>query len=142
LLDAMGVDVRLGTALTTAPPTEPARAAESGAAGLVLKSARLEELTEAVLRVAAGEVVFDRGLLAGVLDKLTGRAKDGAVPLTARERQALLLMAEGASTDEIGERMGVARNTVRNHVQRVLEKLGARSKLEAVAIARRDGLLD
>ncbi|NUT46799.1 MAG: response regulator transcription factor [Saccharothrix sp.] len=119
-----------------------ARAAESGAAGLVLKSSRLEELTEAVLRVAAGEVVFDGGLLAGVLDKLTGRAGNGGVPLTVRERETLLLMAEGASTEEIGERMGVARNTVRNHVQRVLEKLGARSKLEAVAIARRDGLLD
>ncbi|MFD0205551.1 MULTISPECIES: response regulator transcription factor [Saccharothrix] len=119
-----------------------ARAAESGAAGLVLKSARLEELTDAVLRVAAGEVVFDGGLLGGVLDKLTGRANDGRVALTVRERETLLLMAEGASTEEIGERMGVARNTVRNHVQRVLEKLGARSKLEAVAIARRDGLLD
>ncbi|MFE2752798.1 response regulator transcription factor [Actinosynnema sp. NPDC059335] len=119
-----------------------ARAAESGAAGLVLKSARLEDLTDAVLRVAAGEVVFDGALLGGVLDKLTGRGRNGGVSLTVRERQALLLMAEGASTEEIGERMGVARNTVRNHVQRVLEKLGARSKLEAVAIARRDGLLD
>ncbi|PSL57155.1 LuxR family two component transcriptional regulator [Saccharothrix carnea] len=119
-----------------------ARAAQSGAAGLVLKSARLEELTDAVLRVAAGEVVFDGGLLGGVLDKLTGRGDAGRVALTGRERETLLLMAEGASTEEIGERMGVARNTVRNHVQRVLEKLGARSKLEAVAIARRDGLLD
>ena len=118
-----------------------ARAAEAGAAGLVLKSARLEELTAAVLRVAAGEVVFDGGLLGGVLDKLTGRTRPGGVPLTVREREALL-MAEGSSTEEIGERMGVARNTVRNHVQRVLEKLGARSKLEAVAIARRAGLLD
>ncbi|MFJ6676146.1 response regulator [Actinosynnema sp. NPDC091369] len=119
-----------------------ARAAEAGAAGLVLKSARLEELTDAVLRVAAGEVVFDGGLLGGVLDQLTGRSKVGGVPLTVRERETLVLMAGGASTEEIGERMGVARNTVRNHVQRVLEKLGARSKLEAVAIARRDGLLD
>jgi DNA-binding CsgD family transcriptional regulator len=76
-----------------------------------------------------------------VLDKLTGRTKNG-VALTIREREALLLMAEGTSTEEIGVRMGVTRNTVRNHVQRVLEKLGARSKLEAVAIARRAGLLD
>ncbi len=119
-----------------------ARAAEAGAAGLVLKSARLDELTEAVLRVADGEVVFDGALLGGVLDRLTGRSRSGGVPLTSREREALLLLAEGASTEEISERMGVARNTVRNHVQRVLEKLGARSKLEAVAIARRDGLLD
>ncbi|MGM1059854.1 response regulator transcription factor [Saccharothrix sp. Mg75] len=118
------------------------RAAECGAAGLVSKSARLDELTDAVLRVAAGEVVYDGGVLAGVLGKLTGRVPGGRGALTAREREALGLLAEGAGTDEIGERMGVARNTVRNHVQRVLEKLGARSKLEAVAIARRDGLLD
>ncbi|MFC6087657.1 response regulator [Saccharothrix lopnurensis] len=118
------------------------RVAESGASGLVLKSSRLDELTEAVRRVAEGEVVFDGGLLAGVLDRLTGRSAPPGVALTTREREALSLLAEGASTEEMGERMGVARNTVRNHVQRVLEKLGARSKLEAVAIARRDGLLD
>lgn len=117
-------------------------AAESGAAGLVLKSSRLDELTDAVRRVAGGEVVFDGNLLAGVLDKLTGRSTPPGVALTAREREALLLLAEGASTEEMGERMGVARNTVRNHVQRILEKLGARSKLEAVVIARRDGLID
>lgn len=117
-------------------------AAESGAAGLVLKSSRLDQLTDAVRRVAEGEVVFDGNLLAGVLDKLTGRSAPPGVALTAREREALLLLAEGASTEEMGERMGVARNTVRNHVQRVLEKLGARSKLEAVVIARRDGLID
>lgn len=119
-----------------------ARVAEVGGAGLVLKSSRLDELTTAVRRVAAGEVVFDAGLLAGVLDTLTGRARGAGASLTAREMQALELLAEGASTEEIGERLGVARNTVRNHVQRVLEKLGARSKLEAVAIARREGLLD
>ncbi|GAA1312831.1 hypothetical protein GCM10009634_81280 [Saccharothrix xinjiangensis] len=116
--------------------------AESGAAGLVLKSSRLDELTEAVRRVAEGEVVFDGNLLVGVLDKLTGRSAPPGTALTAREREALLLLAEGAGTEEMGERMGVARNTVRNHVQRVLEKLGARSKLEAVVIARRDGLID
>ncbi|MBY8849077.1 response regulator transcription factor [Saccharothrix longispora] len=119
-----------------------ARAAECGAAGLVSKSARLDELTDAVLRVAAGEVVFDGAVLAGVLGKLTGRVPGGRGALTTREREALVLLAQGAGTEEIGERMGIARNTVRNHVQRVLEKLGARSKLEAVAIARRDGLLD
>ncbi|MFD0204411.1 MULTISPECIES: response regulator transcription factor [Saccharothrix] len=101
----------------------------------------MEELTEALLRVAAGEVVFDGVLLAGGPDKPAGRGEHGAVPLTGRQREVLALMAEGTGTEEIAERMGLARNTVRNHVQRVLEKLGARSKLEAVAIARRNGLL-
>jgi DNA-binding NarL/FixJ family response regulator len=115
------------------------RVAQAGGAGLVLKSSRLDELETAVRQVAAGEVVFGAGVLAGVLDQLTGR---GTTPLTAREQETLLLLADGASTEEVGEQLGVARNTVRNHVQRILDKLGARSKLEAVAIARRDGLID
>jgi DNA-binding NarL/FixJ family response regulator len=118
------------------------RVAEAGGAGLVLKSSRLEELAAAVRQAAAGKVVFDPELLPGVLDRLTGRARGGGATLTRRERETLLLLAEGDSTEDISERLGVARNTARNHVQRVLEKLGARSKLEAVAIARREGLLD
>ncbi|QFZ19398.1 response regulator transcription factor [Saccharothrix syringae] len=138
----VGAGARVLVLTGEATVSAASRAAESGAAGLVLKSSRLDELTAAVRRVAAGEVVFDGALLAGVLGRLTGRTAPAGVALTTREREALLLLAEGASTDEMGERMGVARNTVRNHVQRVLEKLGARSKLEAVAIARRAGLLD
>lgn len=118
------------------------RVAEVGGAGLVLKSSRLEELESAVRQVAAGEVAFGPGLLAGVLDRLTGRTRGGSTPLTAREQETLVLLAGGASTEEVSERLGVTRNTVRNHVQRILDKLGARSKLEAVAIARREGLLD
>jgi DNA-binding NarL/FixJ family response regulator len=119
-----------------------ARVAEAGGSGLVLKSARLRDLEAAVRQVAAGEVVFAPGLLPGVLDRLTGRVRRAGATLTAREWQTLLLLSEGASMAEITGRLGVARNTARNHIQRVLEKLGARSKLEAVAIARREGLLD
>lgn len=119
-----------------------ARVAEAGGAGLILKSARLDELVEAVRRVADGEVVFDQKLLGGVLDRLSGRIKFAGATLTAREQETLLLLADGAGTDQISSRLGVARNTARNHVQRVLDKLGASSKLEAVSIARREGLLD
>ncbi|MFC5829793.1 response regulator [Nonomuraea insulae] len=119
-----------------------ARVVAAGGAGLVVKSSRLGELETAVREVAAGGVVFAPGLLPGVLARLTGRSGHVGSALTARERETLLLLAEGASTHEISDRLGVARNTARNHVQHVLEKLGARSKLEAVAFARRDGLLD
>jgi DNA-binding NarL/FixJ family response regulator len=139
-LSATGARVLVLTAEASAAVAT--RVAEAGGAGLVLKSARLDELEAAVNRVAAGEVAFEPGLLAGVLDRLTGRARGRGSPLTAREQQTLVLLAGGASTDEVSEQLGVTRNTVRNHVQRILDKLGARSKLEAVAIARRDGLLD
>ncbi|KJK45662.1 transcriptional regulator [Lentzea aerocolonigenes] len=119
-----------------------ARVAEAGGSGLILKSARLDELVDAVRKVADGEVVFDPKLLAGVFDRLTGRVRVAGATLTAREQETLLLLADGAGTDQISTRLGVARNTARNHVQRVLDKLGARSQLEAVTIARREGLLD
>ncbi|MEV0145406.1 MULTISPECIES: response regulator transcription factor [unclassified Nonomuraea] len=118
------------------------RVAEAGGVGLVLKSSALHELEAAVRQVAEGGVAFAPELLAGVLDRLTGRIRLAGAGLTARERETLLLLAEGASTVRISERLGVAHNTARNHIQRVLEKLGAGSKLEAVAIARREGLID
>ena len=137
---APGVRVLVLTGEATAPMA--ARVAEAGGAGLLLKSSGLIELVAAVRQVAAGGVVFAPGMLAGVLDRLTGRAGGGGVRLTQREQETLSLLAEGLSTAEIGFRLGIARNTARNHVQRLLEKLGARSKLEAVATARREGLID
>jgi DNA-binding NarL/FixJ family response regulator len=147
--DALGVIAELGAdgarvlVLTgDATPSVAAQVAQAGGAGLLLKSSQLGVLEAAVRDVAAGGVVFDPELLPGVFDRLTGRVAAAGAALTARERETLALLAEGATTEEIGARMGVSRNTTRNHVQRVLEKLGARSKLEAVAVARREGLLD
>lgn len=137
---AFGAKVLVLTGEATA--SVGARVAEAGGAGLMLKASRLDELVSAVRKVAEGLVVFDPALLAGVVNRLTGRLRGSATALTAREQETLVLLADGVGTVEIGERLGVARNTARNHVQRVLEKLGARSKLEAVAIARREGLLD
>ncbi|APY89620.1 DNA-binding response regulator [Streptomyces alfalfae] len=119
-----------------------ARVAETGGAGLILKARGLRELEDAVRRVAAGEVVFGQDLLGDVLGRLSGRAPRPGANLTPRERQALRLLGEGHTTAELSELLGVALNTGRNHVQRVLEKLGARSQLEAVTIARREGLLE
>ncbi|WP_290055851.1 response regulator transcription factor [Amycolatopsis solani] len=146
--DALGViaDLAAGGARVLvltgdATPAIAAQVAQAGGAGLLLKSSRLGALESAVRDVAAGGVVFEPELLPGVFDRLTGRVPAVGTALTARERETLDLLGEGATTDEIALRLGVSRNTTRNHVQRVLEKLGARSKLEAVAVARREGLI-
>ncbi|GHH45139.1 response regulator transcription factor [Streptomyces candidus] len=118
-----------------------ARVAEAGGAGLILKARGLSELEDAVRRVAQGELVFSQDLLGDVLGRLAGRTSGLGANLTPREREALALLGQGRTTAEISEQLGVALNTGRNHVQRVLEKLGARSQLEAVTIARREGLL-
>ncbi|MYS20107.1 two component transcriptional regulator, LuxR family [Streptomyces sp. DvalAA-14] len=115
--------------------------AEAGGSGLILKADNLSELRDAVRRVAAGEMAFSKGLLGAVLDRLTGRTPGRGATLTPRERETLDLLGEGLGSAEISRRLGVALNTARNHIQRVLEKLGARSQLEAVTTARREGLL-
>lgn len=64
-----------------------------------------------------------------------------ATSLTARQREVLVLLGEGLSTAAIAARLGLSKETVRNHVRAVLQELGAHSRLEAVIEARRRGLL-
>ncbi|AXB43474.1 DNA-binding response regulator [Amycolatopsis albispora] len=118
-----------------------ARVVAAGGAGLLVKTGLFTDLVAALRRVAAGSSAFEPGLLAGVLDRLASRER-GEPMLTARERQVLALIAEGAATDRIAAELNLARNTVRNHIQRILGKLNAHSKLEAVAFARRNGLIE
>ncbi|MFD5244504.1 response regulator [Amycolatopsis sp. NPDC058340] len=118
-----------------------ARILEVGGAGLLLKSGLLDELITAIRTIAAGDMVIDPELLSGALAMLGGSGRIGPV-LTLRERQVLGLIAEGAGTDRIAEELRLARNTVRNHVQRILMKTGTHSKLEAVVHARKNGLLE
>jgi PAS domain S-box-containing protein len=69
------------------------------------------------------------------------RADGAASRLTGRQMAVLALLAEGAGTDEIAVRLQITRTTVANHVAAILRRLGARSRLEAVHIARREGML-
>jgi len=72
------------------------------------------------------------------------RVEVGATPsagLTPRQREVLALLAEGASTTQIATTLGLAEETVRNHIRQLLRRLGAHTRLAAVAHARREGLL-
>lgn len=71
-----------------------------------------------------------------------GRDEQAAGHLTPREIQVLRLLARGADTDAIASQLVIDRSTTRNHIQRILHKLGVHSRLEAVANARDHGLLD
>jgi DNA-binding CsgD family transcriptional regulator len=64
-----------------------------------------------------------------------------AVGLSPREIQVLALVSEGVATQQIARRLSVSPSTVRSHVQNILRKVGAHNKLEAIAIARREGIL-
>lgn len=115
-------------------------AIEAGASGFLSKTRGLDEITQAVRSAAAGESVISPELLARLLPRFS-RGSSSRVELTEREREVLGLVAEGLSNAAIAERMTVSVHTVRNHVANLSAKLGAHSKLEALSIAVRDGLL-
>ncbi len=117
-------------------------ATEAGCAGFILKTSPLDELVTAVRTAAAGEIMVSTELLARLLNRLHHQHQRPAHDLTGREREILELIAEGLTNGAIAKRLFISVNTVRNHVQSVLAKLDAHSKLEALSIAIREGLID
>jgi DNA-binding NarL/FixJ family response regulator len=116
-------------------------ATEAGCDGFVAKTSRVQELVAAVRAAASGEMLVSPALLGRLLGRLTRSSTGVGTDLTRREVEVLSLIAEGLGNSTIASRLGVSVNTVRNHVQNVLTKLGAHSKLEALAVAVREGLL-
>jgi two-component system NarL family response regulator len=111
------------------------RALEAGAAGFLLKSADSKTLLEAIRAVHAGRYQ----LPADVAARLAERR---AMPeLSAREREVLALIVKGRSNKEIGAELGVAENTVKNHVKVILDKLGVADRTGAATKAIQRGLV-
>jgi DNA-binding NarL/FixJ family response regulator len=117
-----------------------AEAVAAGCAGFVRKSADLDDLAQGVLRVHAGEALFDAQTLSAAISWLN-QPTATPVGLTERELDVLRGLAEGRSTVDISELLYLSHHTVRNHVRNILGKLAARSQLEAVVIASSMGLV-
>lgn len=110
---------------------------DHGAHGFLAKSQGLDELVDGVLRVAAGETVVAPQLVPALVRRTSTVVGRHRADLTPRELEVLALLGGGIGTRDIAHRLGVSPNTVRNHVRAVLGKLGAKTRLEAVTIARR-----
>lgn len=116
----------------------------AGAAGYVLKNVARSRLLEALRSVARGESLLDSRVTRGVVEKLVssrGGQTEEEDELTAREREVLVLIAEGATNKEIAAQLVVSENTARNHVSHILGKLGFSRRSEAAAYAVRKGLV-
>ena len=116
-------------------------AIEAGVSGFLSKTRSLAEVTSAVRAAAAGEAVISPEMLARLLPRINRTGQAGRYTLTEREREVLGLVSEGLTNAAIADRLVVSVHTVRNHVANLSAKLGARSKLEALSIAVREGLL-
>jgi len=112
-------------------------ALDAGVHGFVLKEAPLDDLVRAVKTVAAGNSYVDP-VLAGAL---ASSVSDQLPQLTHRERDVLRLLADGLANEEIGKRLFISAETVRTHLRKAMEKLGAETRTQAVAQALRDRLI-
>ena len=124
-------------------PTYIARAVALGASGYVLKSASRERLHEALLAAASGESAWTREELRRVTGALaTPRlSQDIEVPLTQRESEVLRQMALGLTNKEIAKMLGISYETVKEHVQHILRKIGVSDRTQAAVWAVRKNLV-
>lgn len=124
----------------------------AGASGFLLKNAGPEELVGAVRVIGAGDALLAPEVTRRVIARFAGGAGEVAPsspaveplvlaePLTDREAEVLKLVAEALSNAEIAARLFIGEATVKTHVSNVLQKLGARDRVQAVVLAHRHGL--
>ncbi len=124
-----------------------ARAVAAGAAGVLHKSARTREIVDAIRRLCAGEPLLSPHQVIELLrfaDRHRAQDQQARATLdllTPREHEVLRLLAEGLSDKEIAERLTISERTVRAHMVNLLAKLGVDSRLQALVLAVRHGVV-
>ena len=121
-------------------------ALQAGASGFLLKNCPPEDLVNAIRLAAQGHALLAPEVTQRVIARSTGRAGRAAAhdleELTERERDVLMALARGLSNAEIAAEMFVSAATVKSHVSRILTKLDARDRVQAVIAAYESGLMD
>jgi DNA-binding NarL/FixJ family response regulator len=113
-------------------------ALDCGVGGVLDKEAPLEDLLRAIRIVAEGGTYLDPTAAAALIAQ---RNRARASSLTQREREVLRLLSDGNTNEQIGLALSISPQTVRTHVQKAMEKLGATTRVQAVASAMRQGLI-
>jgi DNA-binding NarL/FixJ family response regulator len=118
----------------------------AGAAGYVLKQIKGSDLVSAVRTVASGQSMLDPSTTARLMSSLRGedapegqRDTDGLEGLSPREREILALIGEGLTNRQIGQRLFLAEKTVKNHISRLLAKLGVERRIQAALLVTNSG---
>lgn len=113
----------------------------AGALGYLLKDTPANRLIETIRRVHAGEIFIQPEIASRALREMMRPATSTAEPLSEREREVLVLLAQGASNKDMAEKLFITEGTVKNHVSNILAKLQAENRTQAADIARKQGLV-
>lgn len=124
-------------------PTYMARAAALGAAGYLRKESRRDELVKQIHAAVAGESLWSQEVLRRISGSLAGPASvaEPDVQLTDREREVLRHVALGLTNKEIGQALAISYETVKEHVQHILRKLGVSDRTQAAVWAVRNQMV-
>ncbi|MGI8720647.1 MAG: response regulator [Geodermatophilaceae bacterium] len=121
-------------------------AVRAGASGFLLKRTEPDQLVDAIRIVTAGEALLSPSVTRRLIDEFSKRpatvSPERLHGLTEREREVLVCIARGLSNQELAQRLVIADNTVKTHVKRILTKLGARDRAQAIVIAYESGLMN
>ena len=113
----------------------------AGAMGYLLKDMPANKLIETIRRVHAGEVFIQPEIASRALRACMHPAGGMIEPLSEREREVLVMLAQGIPNKEIADKLHIAEGTVKNHVSNILGKLQVENRTQAADIARRRGLV-
>ena len=117
------------------------RGVRAGAVGYLLKDVPATHLIDTIRRVHAGEVFIQPAIASRLLRELVRPQESPLDALSEREREVLVLLAQGAANRDIAEKLYITEGTVKNHVSNILAKLQAENRTRAADIARRYGLV-
>ena len=117
-------------------PRMLSEALKAGVKGYVRKDSPPEDLIRAIQAARSGEFYVDPALSSSLL------LEEGERTLTARQREILQMLADGMHTEEVAKQLGLSTETVRTHTKRILAKLQAGTRTQAVAIGIRSGLIE
>ncbi len=117
------------------------RGVRSGAMGYLLKDAPATQLIDTIRRVHAGEVFIQPAIASRLLRELVRPQESPLDTLSEREREVMVLLAQGTTNRDIAEKLYITEGTVKNHVSNILAKLQAENRTRAADIARRYGLV-
>ena len=116
-------------------------AIQAGVSGYLLKDATPDALVDAARNAVEGNAVIHPHLTKTFIEEASTADEPRATPLSKREREILQKVADGATTRQVASDLGISPHTVKTHLERIFEKLGANDRAQAVAIAIRTGIV-